>query len=51
MSVSPQHKGKKMCYVEQPSSCSDLVEDSDGEYYSEQACEKIGLPKNIDNCQ
>ena len=46
ISTAPQHKGNKMCHVEQPSSCSDLVEDLGGEYYSVQACDNIGETLN-----
>ena len=35
-----------MCYVIQPSGCNDLAESTHniGELYSEEACEKTGLP-------
>ena len=39
------HSGKKMCYVTQPSSCSDLVNSGEfpGEEHSAEACYLKGL--------
>ena len=42
-SPSSQHNGDKICYVEMPSGCSDLVASNTnrGEFYSEEACKGL----------
>ena len=51
-SQSNKHNGRKMCYVVQPSGCSDLVDSgaNPGEKFSEEACDLKGTTLNISLC-